>query len=164
MKNRNLITAVLFILLALPTLALAKPAVEVSMIVEKELVVVEDGKEVTKMVTAEEIIPSEVLFYTITFTNNGDEAATNAVINNPVPEGTAYLPNTASDEAGNVSFSIDGGQTYKKPTLLTYEVTLPDGSKEQRTASPEQYTHIRWQVEKIEVGQTGKISFQVRVK
>jgi len=164
MKVKILLTVFLLILLGLPTLALAKPVVEVSMVVEKEVVVVEDGKEVTKRVAAEEIFPGEVLFYTITFKNSGDEMATNAILNNPVPEGTVYLPSTASEEIGNVSFSIDGGETFKKPTLLTYEVTMPDGSKKQRTASPEQYTHIRWQVEKIDVGQAGEISFQVRVK
>ena len=60
---------------------------------------------------------------------------------------------------GEVTFSIDGGKTYKKPSLLTYEITNPDGSKEKRTASPEQYTNIRWQIPQVAAGAKGEAEF-----
>ena len=130
---------------------------------EKEVTVTENGEKVTKRVPAAEAAPGETVIFTITYENTGDEAATNVVVNDPIPEGTAYIPGSAT-ETGEVTFSIDGGKTYKKPSLLTYEVTNPDGSKEKRTASPEQYTNIRWQLPEIPAGEKGEVSFRVKVK
>jgi uncharacterized repeat protein (TIGR01451 family) len=149
--------------LLLPALAWAAPKVELSIQAEKEVTVTEDGKKVTKRVAAEEAAPGETIIFTITYANTGDEAATNVVVNNPLPQGTAYIPGSAT-EKGEVSFSIDGGETFKKPSLLTYEVTNPDGTKEKRTASPEQYTHVRWQLPSIPAGEKGEVSFRVKVK
>jgi uncharacterized repeat protein (TIGR01451 family) len=149
--------------LLLPAVALAAPKVELSIQAEKEVTVTEDGKKVTKRVAAEEAAPGETIIFTIAYANTGDEAATNVVVNNPLPEGTAYVPGSAT-EKGEVTFSIDGGETFKKPSLLTYEITAPDGKKEKRTASPEQYTHVRWQLPEIPAGERGEVSFRVQVK
>ena len=76
--------------------------------------------------------------------------------NQPLPQ------NPAIDVEKYVS--IDGGQTYKKPSLLTYEIINPDGSREKRSASPEQYTNIRWQLPQVAAGARDELSFQVKVK
>jgi len=149
--------------LVLPLLAWAKPAVVLEMTSAREVVEKVNGKEVRKIVAADKAEPGQTLIYTIKYRNDGDEAATMVVVDDPIPEGMTFLPGSAS-EKGDLSFSIDHGKTYKKASLLTYEITNPDGSKEKRTASPEQYTNIRWQIPEIVAGGKDQVSFQVRIK
>lgn len=160
---RKFLMLILAASLLLPTAALAAPQIELAIEAEKEVTVTENGEEVIKRVPAAEAAPGETVIFTITYANTGDEAATNVVVSDPVPEGTAYVPGSAT-ETGEVTFSIDGGETYKKPSLLTYEVTSTDGATEERTASPEKYTHVRWQIPEIPAGEQGQVSFRVEVQ
>lgn len=157
------IAAPLAAVLLLAGTAWAAPKVEISITAEKDVVVEEGGQKVSKRVPAAEATPGETVIFTISFTNSGDEAATNVNIDDPIPAGTAYVVGSAS-EVGDVFFSIDGGQSYKQPSLLTYEITHPDGSREKKVASPEQYTHIRWRIPQIDAGAAGAVSFSVKVR
>lgn len=163
MSIRKILITALAATLLLPVAALAKPQVKIGITAEKEVVVTENGQSVTKRVPAAEATPGETIIYTLEVANNGDEPATNVVVNDPIPEGTSFLPGSASGD-GAPAFSIDGGKTYNKPSLLTYEFTNPDGSKEQRVASPEKYTHIRWQIPQIAAGAKLELGFKVKVK
>jgi uncharacterized repeat protein (TIGR01451 family) len=155
--------AILSFFLVAPLTAWAKPQIVLELSTAREVVEKVDGKEVRKIVPTDQAEPGQTLIYLIKYRNDGDETATNVVIDGPIPGGTTYLPGSAS-EKGELSFSIDGGQTHQKPTLLTYEITNPDGSKEKRTASPEQYTNIRWQIPAVAAGAKDEVSFQVKVK
>ena len=123
MKKHVWLMAILAALL-LPMAAFAKPLVSVSITAEKEVAVVKNGQKVTKKVAATKINPGDVIFYTLNFINSGDEAATNAVLDDPIPQGTVYLPGSAFGAGAEITFSIDGGKSFTKPSLLTYEVTL----------------------------------------
>jgi len=163
MHQKRIFALALAAMLLAPITALAAPQVKIGIIAEKEVVVTENGQTVTKRVPATEAAPGETVIYTLTVANSGDEAATNVVVNDPIPEGTSYLPGSASNTE-LVTFSIDSGENFKKPSLLSYEITNPDGTREQRVASPEQYTHIRWQIPEIAPGASQELSFQVKVK
>ena len=163
MRNFVRVTIVLAGLL-LPVTVFAKPLVSVSIKAEKEQTVVVKGEKVTKRVTAANVDPGDVIFYTLNFVNSGDEAATSAVIDDPIPKGTVYLSGSAFGKYMEITFSIDGGKTFKKPSLLTYEVKLSNGKTEKRSASPEEYTHIRWTVSAIPARGSGSVGFQVRMK
>ena len=89
--------------LLLPSLALAKPQVTLSIVAEKDIVVEENGQQVTKRVLAEEVAPGEIVIYTITYENSGDEAANNVTIVDPIPEGTTYIADSAT-KAGELDF------------------------------------------------------------
>jgi uncharacterized repeat protein (TIGR01451 family) len=147
------------VLLLLSAEVFAKSLVSVSMKAEKEVTV---NKE-KKMVAVKAIDPGDVVLYTISYVNSGDEAATNAFMDDPVPKGTVYLDGSAFGKDADVTFSIDGGKTFKKPSVLTYEVKV-NGKMEKRIASPEQYTDIRWTVSVIPARGRGQIGFKVRVK
>jgi uncharacterized repeat protein (TIGR01451 family) len=148
------------VLLLLSAEVFAKSLVSVSMKAEKEVTV----NNVKKMVAAKAIDPGDVIFYTLSYVNSGDDVATNAVMDDPIPKGTVYLAGSAFGNDAEITFSIDNGKTFKKPSLLTYEVKLPNGKIEKRTASPEQYTHIRWIVSVIPAHGSGQVGFQVRMK
>jgi uncharacterized repeat protein (TIGR01451 family) len=152
------ITACLF----LPISALAKPQIAIDMTSEKEIVAQVDGKEIKKKVPATEVEPGQTLIFTLKYSNNGDETATNVVIKNPIPKDTEYVVGSATGDTP--MFSIDGGNVFKKPSLLTYELKNNAGKTIKKTASPEQYTDIRWIVQKVLSGSTGKVSFRVKVK
>ena len=164
MRTVSLLPALLLALLLVPSLALAQPRINLDMTAEKQVTIVENGQRRTEMVPAEEVVSGEIIRYTIHYRNDGDQAATNVEINNQVPEGTTFIPGSAAGEGAEITFSIDGGKSFKQPSLLTYEVTLPDGQQERRVASPEQYNAVRWEVAAIPPGGSGQVSYQVRVQ
>ncbi len=152
------------LLLALPSVLWAKPDVHISVEAKRQIVVEEDGKKVVKLVEAKDVQPGDVLVYQLHYENRGDSAAKDARLVNPIPENTVYIDGSAFGSGAEIEFSIDGGKTYKKPSLLTYQADVGDGKTEARVASPEQYTHIRWTVREIPAGKSGMASFQVRVR
>lgn len=165
MNARNFLTANLTMtLLLIATIALAAAQISIETIIEKQETVLVDGKEQVHYVPAETTVPGDTLRFTLIYKNSGDEAAADVVLDNPIPKGTVYLANTATGaDRGDLVFSIDGGATYKKPTLLSYSVTLPNGSTESRVAPPEQYTHVRWRISSIPPGGTGQVAFKALV-
>lgn len=155
---------IILALLLLPIVVSAAPLLSVSIQAEKEVASVIKGEKKTARIPATKINPGDVIFYTLNYENSGDEAAQNAVFDDPVPLGTVYLPGSAFGKNSNITFSIDNGTTFKKPSLLTYEVRLPNGRSEKRSASTEDYTHIRWTISTISARGNGQVGFQVRMK
>lgn len=161
--STKLIIAALVAFLALPLAAWAQPKVGITITAEKEVVVVEKGKQVTKLVKTKDIQPDKKIVYTLSYSNTGDETATNVIISDPIPAGTVYIAGSAT-ERGGVTFSIDHGKSFDKSTLLTYEVTTATGKKEKRIAAPEDYTDIQWIIATVPAGGKGSVSFRVKVK
>jgi uncharacterized repeat protein (TIGR01451 family) len=147
------------VLLMLAAEVLAKPLVSISTTAEKEVTV----NKVTKKVAAKTIDPGDVIFFTINYINSGNEAASSVVLDDPIPMGASYILNSAYGEGADILFSIDG-KNFNKPSLLIYEVKNRSGKVEKRTASPEEYSHIRWVIHKIDADARGNVGFQVRIK
>lgn len=163
MDIKKLIFA-LILLMLIPAAAIAKPEITVNMTAEKEVVEMVEGKSTRKVIEAKSADPGEKLIFTLQYKNQGDEKATNVKVDNPIPKDTVYVVGSGIGKNSKMLFSIDGGKTYKLPSLLTYEETLPDGRKVKKQASPEQYTHVRWIIDEILPGREGKVRYQVRVK
>jgi uncharacterized repeat protein (TIGR01451 family) len=163
MRKHVSLIAILAALL-LPLTAFAKPLVSVSITAEKQVTVVKNGQKTTMKAAATRIEPGDVIFYTLNYINSGNEAATSVVLDDPIPMGTVYLPGSAFGNGAEITFSIDNGKSFKKPSLLIYEMKNANGSMEKRTASPEEYTNIRWVINRIEAGAKGLVGFQVRIK
>ncbi len=149
-------------LLAMPGLAMAAPDVKVEITAEKVIYVEKGDKQVEKLVAAEDVLPGDVLVYSLHYENKGDQSATGVALKDPVPANTVYVAGSAFGPGADIEFSIDGGKTYKKPSLLSYEVNVA-GKQIKRAASPEEYTHIRWTVSKVDAGKSGVAGFRVRV-
>lgn len=163
MKKSMLCSVGIVSLFLFSSLALAEPNVEIKIKAEKETIVVKNGQNTKKMFPVKKVFSGDTIQYTLSYKNIGTVEATNAIISDPIPDGTVYVPGTAS-EAGELTFSIDGGKSFKKPALLTYEMNNPGGANEKRIASPEDYTHIRWVISTIPAGAGGNVSFKVKVK
>ncbi len=160
----NLLIVAAIVLILTPAVALAKPQIEVTQMVTKKTTVVENGKELVKQVPADEAAPGETIHITLEVKNSGDETATDLILNNPIPEGARYVNGSAEGVGADITFSIDNGKSYKKPALLTYEITLSDGHKEKRVASPEEYTHLRWTLPLLTQGRTNKLKFSATIE
>ena len=153
----------LIMMVVMPAYAMAAPDVKIHITAEKAVMVEKDGKQIEKLVEAKEVAPGDTLVYTLSYENKGDETATNVVLVDPIPDATTYIVGSAFGPGATVAFSIDGGKTFKEPSLLLYKVKVGD-KMISRKASPEQYTHIRWTVENIPAGKSGIAGFRVRVK
>jgi uncharacterized repeat protein (TIGR01451 family) len=163
MRKKGLVAVAVMTVMLLPAMAMAAAKISVNITAEKEVVVTEKGTKVLKTVPAREFVPGDTISYTVSYVNTGNETATNAVIDDPVPQGTAYITDSATGVGTAITFSIDKGKTYKKPTLLFYEVDV-NGKTVKKTASPDLYTNIRWTIASIPAGASGKVGFKVRVK
>ena len=161
-KIQQLVTLIALILFS--TTVWAKPEITLSMTSDKEVVEMKDGNKVVTRVPAKEVEPGQVLIFTLKYSNKGDENATNVVVDNPIPNETVYVVGSASGVGSDITFSINNGKDFKKPTLLTYEVKGPDGKKIKKKASPEQYTNVRWVISTVPPGKDGEVSFKTRVK
>lgn len=155
------ITAIAFISAAAP--AMAKPQIELKITQEKEVTTGKKGSETTKLVLSTTAVPGDTLQYTLTYQNKGDEMATNAVIDDPIPKGMTYIANSAAGENAAITFSTDNGKTYAEATMLTYEMTMPDGKVVKKAVSPDAYTNVRWVVKQVPPGTSGKVTFKVKV-
>jgi len=163
-RSTTLVTLLLFATLLLPTLVLAKPLMSIDITTSKVVTETVNGAKVKKMVPTKLATSGDTLVYTLTYSNKGNETATDAIIDNPVSAGMTYIDNSASGAGADISFSIDGGKSYKKPSLLTYEIKQPNGTVQKYTARPEEYTHIRWTIRQVPAGTGGTLSFSARVK
>ena len=154
----------LLLLLMMCGSAWAKPDVTLSMTSEKEVVEQKNGKQVVMHAPADEVEPGQVLIYTLKYANKGDEKATNVVIDNQIPKEVVYEIGSATGKGTEITFSINNGKDYKRPSLLTYEVKEADGRIVKKKASPEQYTNIRWVINEIPPGNSGELTYRARVK
>jgi len=123
-----------------------------------------EGKEVIKLVPADLVVPGNVVVYTVTATNAGNAPADKIVINNAISEHVLYIADSASSVAigknTTITFSVDGGKQYgaaEKLTVTEAGVT--------RAATPEDYTHVRWQLNfALEPQKSTSVFFKARVK
>lgn len=150
-------------LLLVPFLAFAAPQVSIDVKAEMEKEVKEGEKMVKKRVDAAEVPPGSEVFYTVTYKNSGDEAAKSVEVKNRIPDNTIYVLDSAYGEGADIQFSVDKGVTYKKPSLLVYEVKGEKGKIEKKMISPEKYTDVLWVIKEIPAGKSGSVGFRVRV-
>lgn len=137
------------ILAALVTLVFSATALaEIKLVQTAEVESMEtnaDGKETLKLIPADKVLPGDTILYTITATNTGTAPANAIVINNAISEHNIYLGGSAGSVAigknTTITFSADGGKTFADAA----QVTITENG-EARLASPEEYTHIRWQL------------------
>jgi len=123
-----------------------------------------NGKEVVKLTPADLVVPGDVVVYTVTATNTGNAPAEKVVINNAISEHVLYIADSAGSVAigknTTITFSVDGGKNYAAPQQLT---VIKDGVT--RAATPEDYTHVRWQLNfALEPQKSTSVFFKARLK
>jgi uncharacterized repeat protein (TIGR01451 family) len=140
-----------------------QPKVTLNLIEEKEVKVLKEGKWIEEKMPVEKVNNQDTLVYTITYVNKGKTGAKDISIVDPIPEGTVYLPESAVGKGSEITYSIDGGKRYQ-PQPVKYVITKPDGTQEEKIASADMYTNIKWVVKDLVLpGHSGRVSFKVKV-
>jgi len=142
---------------------LAAPDLKLKVKAEMDVVVEENGVSVKKRVPVTEAEPGQEIIYTLSYRNAGDEAATNIKLKDKIPTNTTYVVDSAFGEGADILFSIDDAKNFKKPSLLQYAVKTGAGKAEQKTATPETYTHIQWIIKQVAPGAEGTVGYRVLV-
>ena len=161
---KTMLMKLLLLAVLSPSVALADPNIQLNMTVARQVEVTKQGHKVTQWVEAKDIEPGQKLRYTVHYANVGDQPATRVRIENPIPDLTVYVSDSATGKGSSIVFSADGGKTWEPQGKVTYEAALFGGGKERRKAGPEKYTNIRWLIDRIPAGGTGDVSFVVTVK
>ncbi len=158
---KKLISAVVVGLgLSLITTAQAQAPVQGTM--EAYVVEIKNDKEVLK--AADDVEPNQLVEYHLTYVNKSNAGINGLTVVGPVPEGTAYVSDTAvADVAANLKVSIDGGVTFENEPV-TREVVKENGEVMETVIPPEQYTHIQWQASSELPGKGGKQFYRYRVR
>ena len=155
-----------FTILALTAAVLASgvsaSALSATQKVEKEITVQQaDGTNVTKRVSAAEVTPGEKIVYTVAYTNNSAQAATDIVLAMPVPADVRFLEGTADRDGAVVRYSTDGGDSFVERDALV----LPAVGGGTRAANSDDITHIQWRIAgPVAVGTSDEILFKARLK
>jgi len=109
---------------------------------------------------ATEAKKNATLVYVNQLTNRSPQTQKNIVIDNPIPYGTMYVPNTARCEAScKLYFSIDGGKSFKRQEALF----VVYGTK-QRPPLGSEYTHIKFVFPQLLSKQKVRMAFKSRIK
>ena len=140
MKKLLFITTLIFSFALQPLVAKADGAVRFSNNAFKQ-VIKEDtaGNKTFDYVDPGLVIPGDVIMYEVGFENISDQPITNIVINNPIPNNSAYRQGSATTTDYDVTFSVDG-KDFKPADKLV----VKDKQGQTWLAKPEQYRHIRW--------------------
>jgi uncharacterized repeat protein (TIGR01451 family) len=95
---------------------------------------------------ASDVLPGDVLRYSLRFTNTQAAAVRNVVFSNPIPSGLRYVTESAAADAPAVvvTFSIDGGRTFSAHPMIE---VVENGERHNVPAPARMYTHVRWTVE-----------------
>lgn len=130
--------------------------------VEKEITVQQaDGTVATKLVSASEVTPGEKIVYTVAYTNDSAEPATDIVLAMPVPADVRFLEGSANKPGAIVMYSVDGGDSFVERSALV----LPAVGGGTRAASSDDITHIQWRIAgPVLVGTSDEIAFKARLK
>lgn len=116
--------------------------IETELIAEVRVEEVTSMRERARFVPATVVAQGQVVYYTVRIRNVSPEYARDVIVTQRIPANTVYVQGSASAPSAEVSFSIDGGQTFERAQDL--RVVDTDGAI--RLASAEQYTHLRWRL------------------
>lgn len=154
----------LLLLLVLPAQAAEQGGIELKSTAEVDITVTNDqGVQAVVRVPAAEanVVPGDTVIFTTHYENQGTQAATAVVINNPLPEHMLYLDDSAAGDGTRIEFSIDHGKTFAPPEQL--KIKTAQGYE--RLATAADYTHIRWTIlGELGPGAKGLVSYKARVK
>ena len=155
-----------FSILALSAAVLASgisaSALSATQKVEKEITEQQaDGTVVSKLVSAAEVTPGEKVVYTVAYTNDSTEPATDLVLAMPVPSDVRFLEGSADRTGAVVRYSADGGVSFVERNALV----LPAVGGGTRAANSDDITHIQWRIAgPVPVGSSDEILFKARLR
>ena len=114
-----------------------------------------NGTEQIELVAPEVIVPGDRLIFGTDYSNGGDEIVTDFVVTNPLPAAVRL----AEDADPSLTVSVDGGETWGR--LADLVITNDQGV---RAATPADVTHVRWSLETVEPGASGRLEYPAIIR
>lgn len=107
--------------------------------------------------------PGDILRYTLSGKNQGARPANKFGLKQPIPKGTVYVMNSASQQSDvEVLFSIDNGKSFTTKPMIPVMVA---GKTEMKPAPASMYSHVQWKWKNaIAPGSAIQASYQVQVR
>lgn len=159
-------TLTLLVLISGPALSEEKapPPLVIEITAAKEIHTVKNGKPIVTTEPAGETVSGDVIIYTLTYKNQGREPLKGVKLVDPLPPDVVFVPGSVAGDKAAVTFSIDEGASFHAYPVK-YKAALADGSSEERKATPDMITHIRWTLDSaVKPGASGAVSFKAKVK
>jgi uncharacterized repeat protein (TIGR01451 family) len=94
------------------------------------------------LVPADRVMPGDEVFYTLEIRNTGSKPLPPPTVDFAIPEHVRYIANSAVGAGAEVSYSVDGGNTFDRAENLSIVAVGGDA----RLATAADYTHIRWRL------------------
>jgi|SRR5271165_4687659 len=120
--------------------AIAGSPVTINTTAELVKTTITNGKVRIELSPADRLVGGDEVIYTVEVRNRGAVGIDHYAFTSPIPAHMSYVASSAVAPGADISFSVDGGQTFDSPDNLS--VHGADGK--QRPAVPADYTHIRW--------------------
>ena len=119
------------------------------------------GRETTKLISADRVVSGDTVFYTLEVRNTAPTSVQRPVVIYAVPAHMTYTADSAVGPGTDVSYSVDDGHSFDAPENL--RIQEPGGNV--RAAAAADYTHIRWQLKNALKGNSvAFVRFRARVK
>ncbi|MEE4339358.1 hypothetical protein [Erythrobacter sp.] len=115
-----------------------------------------NGIETVQLVQPEVIVPGDRVIFGTGYANDGAEPVTDFVVTNAVPGAVRLAPD--ADPA--LVVSVDGGKSWGVLADLTSRGE--DGTA--RAATHADVTHVRWTLERIAPGETGRLEYPAIIR
>jgi uncharacterized repeat protein (TIGR01451 family) len=147
--------AILLTVCAVPAMAAAQER-PIKLQSDVKLVRQAQQGQAPELVSPEGVAPGDTLVFTTSYRNEGASAVNNFVIVNPVPSDLVLT----DEAAAATELSVDGGNQWGRLTEL--RIVKEDG--EERPATIEDITHMRWVFASVAASATGEVKFSARVR
>lgn len=159
MKAMKLLVTLIFTFVV-TQVAAEEGAIRLSNNAMKQTVVVNDkGEREIRFVEPTSVVPGDVILYTIEFENIGKEAASNIVIDDPVPNNSFYRDGSAKGDNTKILFSVDGENFDVAENLFVTK------SGVKTLADNKDYRSLRWiYTVPLKPGEKKSVSFKTQIK
>jgi uncharacterized repeat protein (TIGR01451 family) len=101
-----------------------------------------DGRRAQRLVPAAVVNQGQVVFYTVQIRNPTPAPVRDVVVVQRIPANTTYVVDSAAGPSAEITFSVDGGESFWPEK----ELVVAKAPAQARKAKPQDYTHIRWQL------------------
>ena len=154
---RPLLSVLALCLLAAQVQGAGPVQIETALVAEVRVESLALGRPVARFQPATAIVQGTTVYYTVRIHNPTPAPVRDVVTVQRIPVNTSYVIGSAAGPAAELTFSIDGGQTFATESDL--KVIEPSGVERKAVAA--EYTHIRWRLRNaLAPGATALARFQ----
>lgn len=118
-----------------------------------------DGKE--QFLPADAVMPGDIIEYRATYRNTTTKPVSGMAATLPIPQGTDYLPRSASAPGGLVAEAATAGGSFGREPL-TRKVKGPDGKLHDEPVPYAEYRMLRWNIDRL--NGKGELTVTARVR